>query len=275
MSREFIIANRFLIGSQALLVAVTGAGMPRFLDRLKGPGWALILPLSIAIVVAAIAAIPQVADGITWIALILVPIGAALALGWAMQGARPPLALLAAPAFAFAWWQTGTLAGDAVAAALTVLSAITVGRLLAGLVPGVYLRLGIIAMATIDAYLVFTEKLQGPNATLNAAVPVPGAPQLQYLELHYASMGYGDIFVAGVLGGVLAAERQRQLPAAVLVLILCIGWDLLFLHFNTLPATVPIAIATALLWLIPKRPGVSTASSSSSPPAPPAASSAG
>ena len=62
--------------------------MPRFLDRLKGPGWALILPLSIAIVVAAIAAIPQVADGITWIALILVPIGAMLALGWAMRGAQ-------------------------------------------------------------------------------------------------------------------------------------------------------------------------------------------
>ena len=212
------------------------------------------------IVVAAIAAVPDVADGITWVALILVPIGAALALGWAMKGARPPLAILAGAGFVFAWWQTGTLAGDATAAALTVLSAITVGRLLGGLVPGIYLRLGIITMAIIDAYLVFSEKLQGPNATLNAAVPVQGAPQLQYLELHYASMGYGDVFVAGVLGGVLAAEHRPQLPAAALVLILSILWDLLFLHFNTLPATVPIAVATALLWLIPKRPGVSTAS---------------
>ena len=67
-------------------------------------------------------------------------------------------------------------------------------------------------MAIIDAYLVFSEKLQGPNATLNAAVPVQGAPRLQYLDLHYASMGYGDIFVAGVLGGILAAERKRQAP---------------------------------------------------------------
>jgi hypothetical protein len=260
MSREFVIANSFLIVTQAVLVAVTGAGVPRFLDRLKGPAWALILPLSIAIVVAAIEAIPQVADGLTWIALVLVPIGAALALGWAMKGARPVLALIAAALFAAAWIETGTLAGDAAAAALTALSAITVGRLLAGLVPGLYLRLGIITMALVDAYLVFSERLQGPNATLNAAVPVQGAPQLQYLDLHYASMGYGDVFVAGVLGGVLAAERQRQLPAALLVLILSILWDLLFLHFNTLPATVPTAIATALLWLIPKRPGVSVAS---------------
>src|SRR3954454_16895214 len=236
--------------------------MRRFLARLKGPAWALFLPLSIAIVVAAIAAIPQVADGITWIALILVPIGAMLALGWALRGARPPFALLGAALFILAWTETGSLAGDATAAALTALSASTVGRLLAGLVPGVYLRLGIITMAIIDAYLVFSEKLQGPNATLNAAVPVQGAPQLQYLELHYASMGYGDIFVAGVLGGVLAAERARQLPAALLVLVLSIAWDLLFLHFNTLPATVPVAVATALLWLIPQRPGSSKASSS-------------
>ena len=261
LSREFIIANSFLLVTQAALVALPGRGIPRWLDRLKGPAWALILPFSIAIVVAAVAAIPRVADGLTWVALILVPIGATLALGWAMHHARRPYAIIAAALFVFAVVETGTLAGDAAAAALTALSAITVGRLLAGLVPGVYLRLGIITMAMIDAYLVFSEKLQGPNATLNAAIPVHGAPQLQYLELHYASMGYGDVFVAGVLGGILAAERKPQLPAAVLVLILASLFDLLFLHFNTLPATVPIAIATVLLWLpIRRRPGVYAAS---------------
>ena len=35
MSREFIIANSFLIGAQALLVAITGAGIPRWLERFK------------------------------------------------------------------------------------------------------------------------------------------------------------------------------------------------------------------------------------------------
>ena len=48
-------------------------------------------------------------------------------------------------------------------------------------------------------------------------MPAPGAPQLQYLDLHYASLGYGDVFVAGVLGGVLAAERRPQGVAALLV----------------------------------------------------------
>ncbi len=111
------------------------------------------------------------------------------------------------------------------AAALTALSTVTLGRILAGLVNGLWLKLGIVAMAIIDSILVFGNQLQGPNATLNAAIPVPGAPQLQYLDLHYASMGYGDVFVAGAL------------------------WDLLFFHFNTLPATVPIAVAVILLEL--------------------------
>jgi hypothetical protein len=78
---------------------------------------------------------------------------------------------------------------------------------------------------------------------LNAAIPLPGAPQLQYLDIHYASLGYGDVFVAGVLGGVLAAERRRQWPVAVLTFVLSGLWDLLFFHFNTLPATVPPAVA--------------------------------
>jgi hypothetical protein len=170
------------------------------------------------------------------------------------------------PLLAYAWLRTGTLLGDAIAALLTALSAVTVGRLLAGGVPGIWLKAAIVAMAAIDAILVFGNQLQGPNAVLNAAIPVPGAPQLQYLDMTYASMGYGDVFVAGVLGGVLAVERTRQWPVALLVFALSVLWDLLFLldSINTLPATVPIAVALLLVesrsWIIRRRPGSSTAS---------------
>jgi hypothetical protein len=249
VSREFIIADAFLLATQGVLVTLPGAGIPRWLVRFTSRGWALIAPLSIAVVVAAIALFPQVADALTWVALILVPIGAMLALGWAMHGAKPAYAIVAAILFVYCWAEVGTLSGDAAAAALTALSTVTVGRLLAGLVPGIWLKAGIVAMAIIDSILVFGNQLQGPNATLNAAIPVPGAPQLQYLDLHYASMGYGDVFVAGVLGGILAAERRRQLLPGLLVFVLGALWDLLFLHFNTLPATVPIAVAVVLLEL--------------------------
>jgi len=266
VSRQFIEANSFLLAFQALLVALTGAGIPPWLDRLKSRGWALLLPVSIAGVVAGIAIFPQLADGLTWVALILVPPGAILALSWALRGARPAFGIVAAVLVVFAWVKTGTLAGDAAAALCTALSAATLGRLLAGIVPATYLKLGIVAFAAIDAILVFGNQLQAPNAVLNAAVPAPGLPQLQYLELHYASMGYGDVFIAGVLGGVLAVEGRKQWPVGLLVFVLAALWDLLFLldSINTLPATVPIALALIIVelrpWLTRRRPGISSAS---------------
>jgi hypothetical protein len=122
-------------------------------------------------------------------------------------------------------------------------------------------------MAIVDAILVFGNELQAPNAVLNAAVPAPGAPQLQYLDLHYASLGYGDVFVAGVLGGVLAIECRPQVRAAALVFVCSALWDLLFFHFDTIPATVPVAVALVLLegsarWPSRPRRGASMASSS-------------
>ena len=104
-------------------------------------------------------------------------------------------------------------------------------------------------MAAIDAVLVFGEQLQGPNAMLNAAAPLPGLPQLQFLDLHYASMGYGDVFVAGVLGALLAREGRSQRGAALLVLAFSIAWDGLFFTIDTVPATVPVALALLVLEL--------------------------
>jgi hypothetical protein len=243
VSKEFVLANSVLIAAQAALVALPAAGIPAPLARFGGRWWSLVLPLSIGVVVAVIELEPDAADGLTWLALIAIPPLAAASLGWASHGARPALALLAAPLLAVAIADTGGLAGDACAAALTALSCVTLGRLLAGAAPGIALKAGIVAMAAIDAILVFGNELQAPNAVLNAAVPLGGLPQLQYLDLHHASMGYGDVFVAAVLGGVLAAEGRPQVAMALLVLALSVAWDALFLTLDTLPATVPVALA--------------------------------
>jgi hypothetical protein len=264
MTARFIAADAVLISAQASLVALPAAGVPRWMRRFAGGWWALILPLSIAVVVGAIELIPETADALTWVALILIPPGAALALGWAMHGARWPYAALAAPLLILAWADVNGLPGDAAAAVLTALSCVTLGRILAGIVPVVWLKAGIVAMAIVDSILVFGNQLQAPNAVLNAAIPTPGAPQLQYLDLHYASIGYGDVFVAGILGGILAVERRAQWPAAALVLLCSILWDLLFFHYDTLPATVPVAAALVILesrkWVSRPRRGAYTAS---------------
>jgi hypothetical protein len=247
----FLVNNFALIGAQAALVALPGKGVPRWAERLAGRGWALVLPLSIAVVVAAIAAFPGTAVGLSWLALVAIPPLAAAALGWAMHGARPWLALAAVPLLVIGWTHQFTVTGDICLVLLTALSCVTLGRLLAGVVPLLWLEAGIVAMAIVDSILVFGNQLQAPNAVLNAAVPAAGLPQLQYLALPHASLGYGDVFVAGVLGGVLAARGIRQWPAALLLLGLSLLWDLMFYVVDTIPATVPVAVALLIVRCAP------------------------
>lgn len=232
----FDLDNVALTALQALAVALPAAGLPRRLGRYRRGSWALVLPLSIVVCIVAISLTPASADVYTWMALLLVPVGAALALGWAAHGARPSLALLALPLCALAF--ASELARDL----LILGSAVTLGRLIAASAPLPLVKAGLVAMALIDAALVFSGSLTEPNATLNAAVPAAGLPQLQVGTLHFSSLGYGDFLAAGVLGGVLAIERARQPLLALAVLAVSLAWDQLFLVTDLLPATVPVAL---------------------------------
>ena len=243
----YSLDNTVLLVAQAVCVALPAAGLPLALRRFRSGKWALVLPLSIAVVIAGIAAIPSSADVLTWIALLLVPPGCALALGWAARGARPWLALAAAPALAVTWAWPDTHVGQLAGIVLVAGSCVALGRLLAGAAPFAFLKLGIVAMATVDAILVFSDQLQGPNAVLILASPGLGLPRLQSVGFGPASLGYGDLFVAAVLGGVLAAERGPQRRAALAVLVAALAWDQLFLVYDLLPATVPVAIALVAL----------------------------
>jgi len=240
----FLPSDAGLIGLQAAVVAAPriAPGVER-LKRLTGRGWALIPLASIVIVVFAIRYVSDTATGLTYLALVAVPILAAGALGWAARGARPVAALGAVVLFAIAWtWRT-SLPGEAAAAILAALSCVTLGVLLAAVTPPVWLKLGIVLMAAADTWLVVTDLLQAPNATLVAAAPGGGLPQLQSEVFGSVSLGYGDLFVAALLGAVLVADRRRQREAALLTFVLAAAFDLLFLAVSELPATVPVALA--------------------------------
>jgi hypothetical protein len=239
----FLAADAALVASQAALVALPGRGVPRPLERLRTGHRALVPVACVLAVVAAGSAGAAVATALSCLALLAVPPLAALALGWAMRGARPAFAWLALPLAALAWCGAGTLPGDAAAAVLTALSCVPLGRLLAGTVPALWLKAGLVVFALFDAITVFGSPQLSPDATVDAAIAAPGLPRFQFLDLHAASLGFADVFVAAVLGGVLAAERARQRPVALLVLGLSAAFDLLFLEFQTLPATVPVAAA--------------------------------
>ena len=250
MTLPFWISDAVLITAQASLVTLPAAPHPAALRRLRGVGWALVPAASIAVVVGVLAAAPGTADFLTYLALVATPLLAAVALGHVVHRARPAWALAVPPLLALAWAAKGSLAGDASAMALTALGCLTLGWLLAAITPTRWLKLGIVAMAVVDSYLVFSDLLQQPNATLNAAAPAGGLPQLQFVSFGSAVMGYGDFFIAGVLGGVLLVERTRQLPVAVACLLLAATFDLLFFVMNELPATVPVALALGVSELL-------------------------
>ncbi len=248
--------NLALTVAQCACVALPAAGLPAWTRRYRTGAWALILPVNIALVVVAIALVPTTADVLTWVALLLVPPGCALALGWAARGARPWLAVLAAPLLALTWAAPDTRAGQVALTLLILGSAVTVGRLLAGAAPLTLLKLGVLAMAATDAYLVFSGQLQAPNAVLVAAEPGLGLPQLQSAAFGHAGRGYGDFFAAAVVGGILAAEGRPQLVPAIAMFVVSYAWDQLFLIYDILPATIPPALVLigVEVWRARRRP---------------------
>jgi hypothetical protein len=235
---------------QAALVATPKPPSPTLLRRLQSRWWALALPLSIVIVISAIALESASAHFLTYLALVAVPPLAAAALAWLMRGARPLLALLVIPLFAIAWAREGALSGETAALALSALSCVSLGWLVACVVPPRWLKLGIYVMAAIDAWLVFSDLLREPNAILNAAAPVADLPRLQLASFGSALMGFGDLFIAATLGALLASDRRLQLQGAALAAVICPAFDLLFFFVDQTPATVPIALTLATLELL-------------------------
>jgi hypothetical protein len=239
---------------QAVLVSAPKPPLPTLLERLQSRWWALVLPLSIVVVISAIALDSVSARFLTYLALVAVPPLAAVAVAWLIRGARLELALLVLPLFAVAWVAKGSLSGHSAALALSALACVTLGWLIACAVPPRWLKLGIYLMAAVDAYLVGSDLLQGPNAVLNTAAPGGGLPRLQLAHFGSAVMGFGDLFIAALVGCLLARSRPRQLEAACLVAALALTFDLLFFAVDELPATVPIALTLASLEVLGRRP---------------------
>jgi hypothetical protein len=249
--------------AQGAIVALGRAPAVPALQRLRDRRWAVIPPLSVIgfVLIAAVAERAS-AQGLTYLALFAVPLLAALALGWLTPGARPARALLVPLLFALAWADRGALGGEAAALVLSALSCVALGVLLAIVTPPRWLAGGIVAMALADAALVIGDLLQHPNNALNAAHPPAGLPRLQSAMLGSAVMGYGDLFIAAALGGLLAvaAGRQGQLQIAALSAAFALCFDLLFFFADELPATVPVALTLIVVLGVRRRRSAQAAS---------------
>jgi len=278
---SFAVSISILGLVQAALVALPAPRRPpEWIERLSSPWWALVPALSIAVVIGAIEISPGSADALTYIALVAVPPLAVFALGALIPRNRtgPQISRFRAVSaadggswwgpvvvvgglFALAWITPLSLAGEVAATALSGLACVTLGWLLVCGVPAKWLRLGVYAMAVIDTVYVVSDLLQGPNAVLNAATPAAGLPRLQAVHFGSAVMGFGDLFVAALVGCLLAQppadepqsrdinrfQSRRQWIAAGLVAVLALAFDLLFFTVDELPSTVPVAVALALV----------------------------
>jgi hypothetical protein len=192
-------------------------------------------------------ALAGLADGLTYLALIAVPPLAALALGWAMRASRPWFALAGVALFALAWADRQGLIGEGAGLLLEALSCVTLGVLLVAVSPRALVKVGIVAMAVVDTWLVVSDLLAAPNAAVNAAAPIAHLPQLQRAVFGSATMGYGDLFAAALLGALLAASPRLAWRGAVIAAVIALLMDLLFLVVDELPATVPIAVTLLIL----------------------------
>ena len=111
MTLGFIPSDAAMLALQAGVVAAPRA-VPRidWLRRFRGWGWALVPIASIVGVIFGIRYVSDTATWLTYLALIAVPLLAAVALGWAMRGSTPLAALGAVPLFAIAWAAKDSLA---------------------------------------------------------------------------------------------------------------------------------------------------------------------
>jgi len=249
----FELDTALLDAAQALCVALPAAGLPVLLLRFGGRAWSLVAPLSVVATVVAITVAAESADVLTWIALLLVPPGCALALGWAAHGARPWMAVLVLPVLAAALVAPDDPLGRLGRLVLIVGSCVTAGRLLAGATPSALLKAGVFAMATIDAVFIFGDFFGDQNAQFNAAAPAADLPRLQVADIGDVSTDYGDFFVAGLVGGILAAERGPQALAALATFVAAQAFNQLFLVVDSLPGTVPPALVLLALEIRQRR----------------------
>ena len=246
---KFAISIALLSLVQATLVALPGVRALPSLERLRSGWWALIPACSVLAFVFAVRALGGVADGLAYLALVAVPPLAAIALGWLVRGARPAFTLAVLPLFALAWADRQGVPGQAAAMTLEALSCVALGVLAVAVTPRLLVKLAIVVMAASDTWVVVTNLLAAPNKALNAVVPVAHLPALQSVTLWHAVMGYGDFFVAGLLGALLAGEWATARSAVAVAASLALALDLLFLAVDQLPATAPIALTLIFLEL--------------------------
>ena len=94
----------------------------------------------------------------------------------------------------------------------------------------------------VDIYQVLTVQVGPVAQALAGAVPPRGLPGLQQLELLGASMGWGDVYLAALVGAIVATSVRATIAATLGCALGGLAFGLLFGTLDLLPATVPVTV---------------------------------
>ena len=241
--------------TQGAIVLLPRTVRPPWLDGLRAHWPLVVLP---AAALTAVTFLPLVASslasGLSSLAFFAVPLLAALGVGWAMRYHDWRLIPVIPALLAVAWAASSSPWGKGAGLALVATSCVALAAVVAAVVPAVVAKTGIAAWAAADLALAVAHHLEQASRAITEATPALGplaGLSLQHLQfqrvvLGSASMEYADLFVAAVLGAVLAAESRNRGPASLLVAVGAMSLTAFFLVTDVLPATVPVAVALGL-----------------------------
>lgn len=226
---------------QGITVALPRAGAGRPSAR-----WLWVAPPAVfAAAVLVLAWRPEVAEVLTGLAFVAVPALAGLALTRLARGSRPVWALAVPPLLGLSLAGPGRFAGQLAITTLCALSAVALGAALVRWAGARRLALGIAVLAAADVVLVADGRVQAAASAL-ASANIGRLPELSHIALGTFTLGYGDLFVAGLAGAVAGRRPGGQLRVAALTAALMLLEGALFAGAGPYPATVPVAIALLL-----------------------------
>jgi len=145
-------------------------------------------------------------------------------------------------------WLASGLVRDAAGVALVAGACVAAASAAALVAPAWSIRVGLVALATLDVVLVWgTPSVQQATTTLEN-VPLPHAagmslPSLQQATFGSALMGWLDLLAPALLGVVVAG--RRKLGAAAVTGMAAGLWGLLLLVTSQVAATVPVLAGLA------------------------------
>jgi hypothetical protein len=202
-------------------------------------------PVLFAALVLLLAWRPASAELLTGLAVVAVPALAALAATCMARGSRPILVLVVPVLLAASFRGPSTLAGQLGTTLLCALSAVALGATLVRWGGAGKVALGLTALCLADVVLVADGRV-GAAANALSSAHLGALPALSHVGLGTFTLGYGDLFVAGIAGAIAARRPGGQRRVATLTAALMLGEAAVLAGAGPFPATVPVVAAVLL-----------------------------